>query len=55
MAEDKLAAGEEAEFMTAKIATARFYGDHILPRIASLREMVLAGGESVTAMPVDSF
>ena len=55
VAEDKLAAGEYADFMKAKIATARFYGDHILPRIASLREMVLAGGESVTALPVELF
>ena len=55
VAEDKLAAGEDADFMTAKIATVRFYGDHILPRIASLREMVLAGGESVTALPVELF
>jgi alkylation response protein AidB-like acyl-CoA dehydrogenase len=55
VAEDKLAAGEDADFMKAKIATVRFYGDHILPRIASLREMVLAGGESVTALPVELF
>jgi hypothetical protein len=54
-AEDLLAAGEDAEFMAAKIATARFYGDHILARIASLRDAILEGGESVTAMPVDAF
>jgi alkylation response protein AidB-like acyl-CoA dehydrogenase len=54
-AEDLLAAGEDAEFMAAKIATARFYGDHILARIASLRDTILEGGESVTAMPVDAF
>jgi len=55
VAEDKLAAGEDAEFMAAKIATARFYGDHILARIASLRDTILEGGESVTAMPVGAF
>ncbi|MES2091269.1 MAG: acyl-CoA dehydrogenase [Pseudomonadota bacterium] len=55
VAEDKLAAGEDAAFMTAKIATARFYGDHILARIASLRDTILSGGESVTAMPLDAF
>jgi len=55
VAEDKLAAGEEVPFMTAKIATARFYGDHILARIASLRYAILDGGDSVTAMPVEAF
>jgi 3-(methylthio)propanoyl-CoA dehydrogenase len=55
VAEDKLAAGEDADFMTAKIATARFYGDHILARIASLRDSILIGGETVTAMPVELF
>ncbi|MFT3856700.1 MAG: acyl-CoA dehydrogenase [Aquabacterium sp.] len=55
VAEDKLAAGEDAEFMSAKIATARFYGDHILSRIASLRDAVLNGGDSVTALSLDAF
>ena len=55
VAEDKLAAGEDAEFMAAKIATARFYGDHILARIASLRDTILDGGDSVSAMPLDAF
>ncbi|MDE2400841.1 MAG: acyl-CoA dehydrogenase [Burkholderiales bacterium] len=55
VAEDKLAVGEDAAFMTAKIATARFYGDHILARVTSLRDSILTGGESVTAMPLDAF
>jgi len=55
VAEDKLAAGEDAEFMAAKIATARFYGDHILARIASLRDTILEGGDSVSSMAVDAF
>jgi alkylation response protein AidB-like acyl-CoA dehydrogenase len=55
VAEDKLAVGEDAEFMAAKIATARFYGDHILARIASLRDTILTGGDSVTAMPLAAF
>jgi 3-(methylthio)propanoyl-CoA dehydrogenase len=54
-AEDKLAAGEDAPFMKAKIATARFYGDHILARVASLRDSILTGGESVTALELDAF
>jgi hypothetical protein len=55
VAEDKLAAGEEVPFMTAKIATARFYGDHILARISSLRDTILDGGDSVTALPAEAF
>ncbi|MFY9811290.1 acyl-CoA dehydrogenase [Aquabacterium sp.] len=55
VAEDKLAGGEDAAFMAAKIATARFYGDHILARVASLRDTILHGGESVTAMPLEAF
>jgi len=55
VAEDRLAAGEDAEFMAAKIATARFYGDHILARVASLRDTILHGGDSVTAMSLDAF
>jgi len=54
-AEDLLAAGEDAAFMQAKIATVRFYGDHILARVASLRDAILGGGESVTAMALDAF
>jgi hypothetical protein len=54
-AEDRLAAGDDAEFMAAKIVTARFYGDHILARIASLRDTILNGGESVTALSLDAF
>ncbi|MDI1258665.1 acyl-CoA dehydrogenase [Aquabacterium sp.] len=55
VAEDRLHAGEDADFMKAKIATASFYGDHILPRIGGLRDSILEGGDSVTAMALDSF
>ena len=54
-AEDALAAGEEAEFMAAKIATARFYGDHILPRAGALRDAIVGGADSVTAMALEAF
>jgi hypothetical protein len=55
IAEDRLKAGEDADFMKAKIATAAFYGDHILPRIGALRDTILEGGESVTALSLDAF
>ena len=55
VAEDKLAAGEDTAFMTAKIATARFYGDHILAKVRGLRDAIVEGADSVTAMPLESF
>jgi 3-(methylthio)propanoyl-CoA dehydrogenase len=55
VAEDKLAAGEDAVFMQAKITTARFYADHILSRVPGLRDGIVDGAEAVTAMPLESF
>ncbi|MFY7866634.1 acyl-CoA dehydrogenase [Roseateles sp.] len=55
VAEDKLAAGEDAAFMSAKIATARFYAEHILTRSSSLRDAIVDGADSVTAMALDAF
>ncbi|MCE4553309.1 acyl-CoA dehydrogenase [Roseateles cellulosilyticus] len=52
-AEDKLASDEA--FMQAKIATARFYAEHILPRTAALRAAIVDGADSVTALPLDAF
>jgi len=54
-AEDLLAEGQEVEFMRAKIATARFYGDHILNKAAGLRDSIVEGAESVTAMALEAF
>ena len=55
IAEDGLAAGEDTEFMAAKIATARFYAEHILTRAPGLRDSIVDGGESVNALAVDAF
>lgn len=55
VAEDKFAAGEEADFMAAKIATTSFYGDHILPRTLAWRDAIVNGGASVQRMPVELF
>jgi hypothetical protein len=54
-AEDRLAEGTDPEFMKAKIATARFYADHVLSRVAGLRQAVVEGAAGVAAMPVDAF
>jgi 3-(methylsulfanyl)propanoyl-CoA dehydrogenase len=55
VAEDLAAKGEDAVFMQAKIATARFYADHMLSKVPGLRDAIVEGAESVTALPVDSF
>jgi hypothetical protein len=54
-AEAMLSAGEEVEFMRAKIATARFYGDHILNKAQALRDSIVEGAEAVTALPLEAF
>ena len=41
--------------MQAKIATARFYADHILSRAPGLAVSVTQGAASVTALPLDAF
>lgn len=55
VAEDKLAAGEDVAFMAAKIATARFYAEHILSRAGGTRDAIVEGADSVTALALDSF
>jgi hypothetical protein len=55
VAEPLAKAGEDTAFMAAKVATARFYADHILARVPGLRESIVEGGDSVTAMALDAF
>ncbi|WP_394787993.1 acyl-CoA dehydrogenase [Rhodoferax sp.] len=55
VAEELLAKGEDAAFMQAKITTARFYADHVLITAQSLRDSILEGADSVTALGVDAF
>ena len=57
-AEDALAspaADTDTAFMQAKIATARFYGDHILNKVPAERDSIVEGAESVTALALESF
>jgi alkylation response protein AidB-like acyl-CoA dehydrogenase len=54
-AEKELAAGNDVAFMQAKVITARFYAEHILPRTAALRDAVLNGAGSLLAMPLEAF
>ena len=55
VAEQQLAAGQDAGFMKAKIATARFYADHILTRVPGVRDAIVDGADSVTALALDAF
>jgi alkylation response protein AidB-like acyl-CoA dehydrogenase len=45
----------DIEFFHAKIATARFYADHILSQAAGLQHAIVFGGPSVLALPVDQY
>jgi butyryl-CoA dehydrogenase len=51
----KLAAGEDADFMRAKIATARFYTDHILSGSSGLRTSIVNGAAGVLALAPEQF
>lgn len=53
VAEDMLATDQA--FMGAKIATARFYAEHILPRTGALRAAIVDGADSVTELPLEAF
>ena len=56
VAQDKLTAGtSETGFYTAKVQTAKFYYDRILPRTAAHAQMMLAGGESIMAIDEENF
>jgi hypothetical protein len=56
VAEDQLAAGEgDAEFLQAKVTTARFYAEHLLSKAPATRDAIVDGAESVTALALDAF
>lgn len=55
VAEDLLAKGEDVQFMQAKIATARFYAEHLLAKAPGQRDSIVEGADSVTALPLEAF
>ena len=55
VAQAALARGEDVAFMQAKIAVARFYADHILTMVPGLRDSIVDGAASVTALALDAF
>jgi len=55
-AEQQLAqGGGDTAFLQAKVTTARFYAEHLLSKAPGVRDAIVEGGESVTALPVDAF
>ncbi len=55
VAEELLAQGQDTLFLNAKIATARFYAEHILVKAPGVRDSIVLGAGSVMALPVDAF
>lgn len=55
VAVDELAKGDDVDFMQAKIITARFYADHILSKTPGLRDAIVEGADSVTALALEAF
>jgi 3-(methylthio)propanoyl-CoA dehydrogenase len=55
VAEKAVTAGTDVAFMQAKITTARFYADHLLIKAGGLRDSIVEGADSVTALPLDAF
>jgi len=56
IAEDQLTQGVgDAAFLQAKIATARFYAEHLLSKAPATRDAIVDGAESVTALALESF
>lgn len=45
----------DPEFAKAKLATARFYCDHLLPQGVAMAQAICEGGDSVMAMPVELY
>ena len=56
VAEDQLAKGEgDAAFLRAKVATAHFYADHLLAKAPGMRDSIVDGADSVTALDLAAF
>ena len=55
IAEDLAKAGTDVAFMQAKVVTARFYAEHILNKAPGIRDSIVDGAESVTALALDAF
>ena len=50
-----VAAGRGDGFLRAKLATARFYADHVLTRAGGLSQQVVGGAEGALSIEDDNF
>jgi len=55
VAQDLVAQGQDEAFMRSKISTARFYADHLLSKAPGLRDSIVEGADSVTALAPEAF
>jgi 3-(methylthio)propanoyl-CoA dehydrogenase len=55
VAQEQIAKGVDVAFMQAKVTTARFYADHLLTKAPGLRDSIVEGADSVTALALDAF
>ncbi len=55
VAEEELAKGADVDFMRAKITTAVFYADHLLSKAPGMRDSIVDGADSVTALALEAF
>jgi hypothetical protein len=49
------AGGGDTSFLQAKLVTAQFYCEHLLPRTGACLDAIKAGPESMMALAVDQF
>jgi len=52
---DLMAGSDNADFLTSKIMTARFYAEHVLPLCGALAVTVMDGSRVTLAMPEEAF
>jgi 3-(methylthio)propanoyl-CoA dehydrogenase len=55
VAHDKLMMGDDPEFHEAKLLTARFYAEHVLPKAGALLHSIRSGGVSIMALTEAQF
>jgi len=55
VAETEAASGNDPDFMAAKVMTARFYAEHVLNALPAIRDSIVSGSDSVTALKPEQF
>ncbi len=55
VAQEQIAQGVDVAFMQAKVTTARFYADHLLTKAPGVRDSIVEGAGSVTALALEAF